>query len=531
MGFCTFYFPSFWRSDLFSARGRLRSCNRKLLSCHPSSLSLVLSLPLSDEVAAIVGDVGSHTSKFGYAGEDLPKHVFDTIVGFVPGAAEASPEGAAAGIAAAVTGRAEGQHLVGDDISFLQTREGLELRSPLVDGLVADWDALERVWRHGFRRMSTQPSAHPILAAEASWSSRPQRQRLMQLMFESFDVPALYVAKTGTLAAFSAGRATALVCDCGHSSLAVVPVVDGYVLNKGIQRSARGGDWLTHQALEHLTKTGPVVPRYAARLRRGGPGGRPAGSSAKSCSGGGGSSSGGGSNGGAAGAAAAIAGKVLLGVHPSFATYAINEVAQDLKEGWMMVPPRDKEDAAEALSDFAEDFEQPDYELPDGTKVVVAPVVIRTPEVIFDSKATGAAAAAAGSAAGTAAAAGGGAVSGTAGGSSAQQQRALDLPLQQLVHAALAASDADARREMCGNMLLSGGSSLFPGMPERLAEEAARLLPSALRVKVLAPQERRFAAWVGGSILATLGTFQQLWLSRAEYNELGPDAAQDRFGG
>ena len=107
-----------------------------------------------------------------------------------------------------------------------------------------------------------------------------------------------------------------------------------------------------------------------------------------------------------------------------------------------------------------------------------------------------------------------------------------DLSLPQLVHRALLESDGDARKEMAGNIVLTGGASLFPGFPERLASEVTRLLPTAFRVKVLAatPVERRFGVWIGGSILCSLGTFQQMWVSKQEYEEKGPFVAYERFG-
>ena len=106
-------------------------------------------------------------------------------------------------------------------------------------------------------------------------------------------------------------------------------------------------------------------------------------------------------------------------------------------------------------------------------------------------------------------------------------------PIQRLVTSSLTAvGDGDARKELCGSILLTGASSLFPNMDARLSYEISCLAPSAYKCKVVASRnsiERRYASWIGGSILTSLGSFQQLWLSRAEYEEYGATMASNRF--
>ena len=84
------------------------------------------------------------------------------------------------------------------------------------------------------------------------------------------------------------------------------------------------------------------------------------------------------------------------------------------------------------------------------------------------------------------------------------------------------------RRELWGSIIVSGGCSLLPGLTERLHGRLNELVPQmSMKVKVIAPQtpsERRFSVWIGGSILASLGSFQQLWMSKQEYEEQGASA-------
>ena len=81
---------------------------------------------------------------------------------------------------------------------------------------------------------------------------------------------------------------------------------------------------------------------------------------------------------------------------------------------------------------------------------------------------------------------------------------------------------------------------MFPGIADRMQKELTALAPSSmkvrsfalfnpsygtnafLQVKIVAPPERKYSVWIGGSILASLSTFQNLWCSKQEYDESGP---------
>jgi actin len=70
--------------------------------------------------------------------------------------------------------------------------------------------------------------------------------------------------------------------------------------------------------------------------------------------------------------------------------------------------------------------------------------------------------------------------------------------------------------------LLSGGNTMFRGFVDRMEKEMVALVPPTMRVKVMAPPERKYSVWIGGSILSSLSTFQQMWISKEEYDETGP---------
>lgn len=104
--------------------------------------------------------------------------------------------------------------------------------------------------------------------------------------------------------------------------------------------------------------------------------------------------------------------------------------------------------------------------------------------------------------------------------------------IQKLAYGALTATDADARKELSGNILLVGGGSQLKGMENRLTTEMTNLLPMNYRCRVISPKhtvEKIHAPWIGGSILTSLGSFQQLWLSRKQYDDYGVTLASRRF--
>jgi actin-related protein len=82
--------------------------------------------------------------------------------------------------------------------------------------------------------------------------------------------------------------------------------------------------------------------------------------------------------------------------------------------------------------------------------------------------------------------------------------------------------DIDIRKDLYSNIVMSGGATMFEGIADRMTKEIVNLAPSSMKVKVVAPPERKYSVWIGGSILASLSTFQQMWISKDEYEESGP---------
>ena len=128
------------------------------------------------------------------------------------------------------------------------------------------------------------------------------------------------------------------------------------------------------------------------------------------------------------------------------------------------------------------------YELPDGNIVSLQSERFRCPEVLFQPSLVGKEA----------------------------------MGIHDTTFRSIMSCDVDIRRDLYQNVVLSGGSTMLPGIGERMTKEICALAPSTVKVKVIAPPERKYSVWIGGSILSSLSTFQQMWISKAEYDESGP---------
>ena len=80
-------------------------------------------------------------------------------------------------------------------------------------------------------------------------------------------------------------------------------------------------------------------------------------------------------------------------------------------------------------------------------------------------------------------------------------------PLHELTYKSIMKCDTDVRKDLYQNIVLSGGTTCFTGIAERLSKEVTKLAPSTMKIKVLAPPERKYSVWIGGSILSSLSTF------------------------
>ena len=135
-----------------------------------------------------------------------------------------------------------------------------------------------------------------------------------------------------------------------------------------------------------------------------------------------------------------------------------------------------------------EKVKEKEFTLPDGQTITLSTELYRAPELIFSPGGVG----------------------------------KTSPPLDNAIFDSIMKCDMDLRAELFGNIILSGGSTMFPGLEERLKRELSELVPEGIKVEVIVPPNRQYSVWIGASILAKQDKFKKMWISKEEYKDQGP---------
>lgn len=448
-----------------------------------------------DEVSALVLDPGYCTTRAGFAGEDVPKSVLPSFYGHVT----SDPP----------------KDVFGDECII--PRADFEIRNYMNrDSVVEDWDTATKIWEHmlikrlqperqtpasknglndenkdtdgegdvAMEETETQEKPlqeNPLLMTEAPWNSPKSREKAIEIIMENWGCPAFWLSRTPVLSAFAAGKATALVIDVGGANTSVAAIHDGMVLKRSIQKSPAGGLWLSSQ-IRNLWETSepkvnltpifmvenktPVDALTAPQVRLR---------------------------------------KFPFEINDSFRLYeeerTLTEFKESVVEVWRgpgrLSAPGNEEYAKTNLGGRV-------FEMPDGWNQMWREQRFKVSEGMWDENA------------------------GLPVPESERLTKAQTLP--ELIRAALAAVDVDLRGNLLANVVVTGSTTLLNGFNDRLNNELTAMYPG-LKIKIHAAgltSERRFGSWIGGSILASLGTFHQMWISRKEYDENGAGIVEKR---
>ncbi|KAJ5075589.1 actin [Anaeramoeba ignava] len=373
-----------------------------------------------NDVAALVIDNGSGMIKAGFGGDDAPRAVFPGIVG--------RPR-----YLGVMVGMGQKDSYVGDEA---QSKRGiLTIKYPIEFGTVTDWDDMEKIWHHSFyNELCVAPEEHPILLTNPPFTSLRQKEKYIQIMFETFNTPATYIALDLVLALMASGRTTGTVLSSGEGITTCISIYEGFFSKNSIFRTNLSGRILTEFLTEILCDSSSYFPTTAER-----------------------------------------------------------EIVRDIKEKTCYVAldfEKELKISRESCSLHLS------YELPNSKTIQLNESRFKCTEALFQPDLVG-----------------------------------MDeiIPIHKMIYESIMKSPIHNRKDLFNNIVLSGGSSMFNGISERLEKEISLLIPKTTTLKIITPPERKYSVWIGGSILSSLTTFQNRWISKEEYDEFGPTICHEKI--
>lgn len=318
---------------------------------------------------------------------------------------------------------------IGDEA--IVNRGMLWLESPIVDGIIEKWDDMEQLWQHTFStELRVSPEDHPVILTEVPHNPTSNREKMTQIMFETFHTPSFYVGNQQVFSLYASGETMGLVLDIGENMIHSVPIYEGHVIDHATIKLPFGG----RDLIDFLT--------------------------------------------------------VMINERGySYSLPSDLEIIRDLKEKLCYVALDYDEESFKAEKSGIFDVK---YEISEFVSIVTGQERFKCPESLFQPKMIG----------------------------------KYCLSIQDAISTSICRCDNDIHQSMFDTVVLAGGTGLFAGIDERLTRELVNLAPTRMNVHVIAPTDgiyvRNVSAWIGGSILASLSSFQQGMITKKEYEEVGP---------
>ena len=330
-----------------------------------------------DGKSVIVIDNGSGFIKAGFAGNESPTSVFPSVVGYSQGC---------------------GDYYIGREAE--NRRSILPLRYPIQRGVITNWNDMEKLWDNVFRNelgVQLKPEEHPILLVESA-KNLPNQRKIMEIMFETFNVPSTCVISSGPPSLLALGQTTGVVVNIGDGVCNIVPIHNGSTIATACSQVYLGGCDIREYYVRLLVQKG-----YSSIEATG------------------------------------------VSKHNTFFVAQLAELNYSLPSDFQCVEP------------------------------LFNPSLL---QLGFEG-------------------------------------------VHHLIYNSIMKCEPDVRKDLFSNVVLSGGSTTFPGFARRLQEELIALVPPLTNINIVTSPQQRYLPWIGGSMLATDPNYQWLWMNREEYGEAG----------
>ena len=374
----------------------------------------------------VVCDNGTGFVKCGFAGDNFPAHIFPSIIGRPILRSEEK-----------IQDMELKDIMVGDDVT--KARDMLETAYPITNGIVQNWEDMTHLYNYTFEeRLKIDPSEHKIMLTEAAMNPKKNREKLVELMFETFNFQGVHCSIQAVLTLYAQGLLTGVVVDSGDGVTHIVPVYEGFALPQSIRRLDVAGRHLTEYMIKLLLLRGYTFNRTA-----------------------------------------------------DF------EVVREIKEKVCYVGydlELEKKLALETTTVVQS------YTLPDGRVIKVGAERFEAPEALFNPSLLGL---------------------DTKGG------------LADIVFDCINSCDISVRPDLYKHIVLSGGSTMYPGLPSRLEKEIKALYLKHVakgdkeqaakhKLRIEDPPRRKHMVFLGGSVLADIMKDKEaFWMTKAEWHEKG----------
>lgn len=306
-------------------------------------------------------------------------------------------------------------------------RSILDISSPIEHGVVTNWDGMEALWHYIFNeKLNISSKDRNVLLTEPSVNPAINREKMVQIMFETFEASGVHLINQPLLALWATGRTSGIVLDCGFGLTQVVPVLEGHVVSEGIVTSKLAGNNLTLHMAELMSQRGGF----------------------------------------------------------SFHSNAMIEDADALKKMCCHV--------AQNFDQELREIAEKSYNLPHGEiikSINLGNERIKCPEGLFKPYLLG----------------------------------TDESGIHEKIYHSISKCDRNIHEIIYANIVLAGGSTMFPCFADRLLKEVKSLAAPDTNVKLIAPPKRIQTSWIGGSIFGSLPQFSsQLCVTKKDYDETGP---------